>query len=107
MDKLALENARASAVERGEDPPNAIANWHLHDLRRSAATYMARLGVDRVVIGKVLNHAEQEVTAVYDRHRYDAEKRRALELWATRLLTIVEPEREGNVVELAAARART
>ena len=107
LDELALEIARASAGKRGEDPPNAIANWHLHDLRRSAATYMARLGVDRVVIGKVLNHAEQEVTAVYDRHRYDAEKRRALELWATRLLTIVEPEREGNVVELAAARART
>ena len=63
---------------------------------------MAKLGVDRVVIGKVLNHAEGEVTAVYDRHRYDAEKRRALDLWGERLAGIVNGTGGGNVVSLAA-----
>ena len=56
-----------------------------HDLRRTAATGMASLGVDRLVIKKVLNHVESDVTAIYDRHSYDAEKREALERWAEKL----------------------
>ncbi len=86
------------------DAKSGVTNWHVHDLRRTAATNMARLGVDRVVIGKVLNHAENEVTAVYDRHQYDLEKRRALELWGQRLAAIADGTDEGNVVSLAAAR---
>lgn len=43
---------------------------------------MASAGVPRLVISKVLNHVETGVTAVYDRHSYDAEKREALETWA-------------------------
>jgi integrase len=104
LDKLALAKAQAIATERGEDAPGAFAAWHLHDLRRSMATGLARLGVDRVVIAKVLNHAESEVTAIYDRHRYDAEKRRALDLWGKRLAAIVDGTDGGNVVQLATAR---
>jgi integrase len=104
LDKLALKKARELAEERGEKAPIDLKEWHLHDLRRTAATNLARLGVDRVVISKVLNHAEQEVTAVYDRHRYDAEKRRALHLWGQRLLAIVNGKDEENVVSLAWAR---
>lgn len=104
LDKLALDKARALTEGSGEDVPAAIADWHLHDLRRTAATHLARLGVDQVVIAKVLNHAENEVTAVYDRHRYDAEKRRALDLWAQRLTAIVEGTAGGNVVSIVAAR---
>ena len=62
-----------------------------HDLRRTAASHMASAGVSRLVIGKILNHAEPSVTAVYDRHSYDAEKRAALETWATALMAIVQP----------------
>ena len=102
LDKLALEKAKALALERGVDAPPEFPDWHLHDLRRTAATHMAKLGVDRVVIGKVLNHAEQEVTAIYDRHRYDAEKRRALELWARRIEEIVGGSDDGKVVSISA-----
>jgi integrase len=105
LDKLALVKARELAEERGEEAPTELAEWRLHDLRRSAATNLARLGVDRVVIGKVLNHAESEVTAAYDRHRYDAEKRQALEKWGHRLAAIVDGLDDDNVVSLAAARA--
>ena len=59
-------------------------------MRRTAASRMASLGVPRVIIGKVLNHAESGVTAVYDRHSYDREKREALALWAEELRQIVE-----------------
>jgi integrase len=71
-----------------------IKKFTPHDLRRTVASQMAGLGVDRVVTRKLLNHASVDrdtVTGmIYDRHSYDAEKRRALESWADRLLEIVE-----------------
>ena len=104
LDQLALRHAKALAAERGENEPKEIAEWRLHDLRRTAATHMARLGVDRLVISKVLNHAEGGVTKGYDRHGYDDEKRRALDLWAQRLRAIVDGTGGGNVVHLSTAR---
>jgi integrase len=57
--------------------------WRLHDLRRSAATHMVRLGVREEVVGRVLNHAAKGVTArVYALHTYGPEKQHALEAWA-------------------------
>ena len=56
-----------------------------HDLRRTVATHLARLGVARLTISKILNHAEGGVTSTYDRHAYEQEKRQALEAWATHL----------------------
>jgi integrase len=56
-----------------------------HDLRRTVASHMASLGVPRLVISKVLNHVEGDITAVYDRHSYDWEKRQALKKWANKL----------------------
>jgi hypothetical protein len=46
---------------------------------------MASMGVSRIVLGQILNHADRSVTAVYDRYSYDAEKRAALETWAEHL----------------------
>ena len=60
-----------------------------HDLRRTAASYMTSMGTPRLVVAKILNHVETNITAVYDRHSYDKEKREALEAWAERLEDIV------------------
>jgi integrase len=60
-----------------------------HDLRRTAASHMTSLGVARLVVGKILNHAEPGVTKVYDRHSYDAEKRQALHAWGKRVMELV------------------
>ncbi len=60
-----------------------------HDLRRTVATRLRSLGVPRDVIKRVLNHTEQDVTAIYDRHSYDAEKRDALTRWEGLLRDIV------------------
>ncbi|MDP2179994.1 site-specific integrase [Methylicorpusculum sp.] len=57
-----------------------------HDLRRTAASHMTSLGVSRLTVSKILNHSESGITAVYDRHSYDREKRAALMLWSDRLL---------------------
>ena len=66
-----------------------------HDLRRTAATKMAAIGVARADIAKVLNHVEAEprATRVYDRYNYDREKQTALETWARELARVVEVSR--------------
>ena len=56
-----------------------------HDLRRTAATGIARLGFPNEVIGRVLNHTFQGVTAVYNRYQYDDQLQEALETWAKAL----------------------
>lgn len=56
-----------------------------HDLRRTAASQMTALGISRLVVSKILNHAESSVTAIYDRHSYDTEKRQAIDIWANKL----------------------
>lgn len=60
-----------------------------HDLRRTAASLMVGGGVPRLVVSKILNHVETGVTAVYDRHSYDPEKRAALDYWGNRLEQIL------------------
>jgi integrase len=67
-----------------------------HDLRRTAASHMASLGISRFTIGRVLNHVEKSVTATYDRHSYDAEKRAALEAWAQRMGEIIAGKKQGD-----------
>jgi len=81
---------------------SGIADWRLHDLRRTAASHMAGTGVPRLVIGRILNHAEPGVTKVYDRHSYDPEKRQALEAWARKLESIVSGQALPKVVLLRA-----
>jgi len=41
------------------------------------------------VVSKILNHAESGITAVYDRHSYDEEKREALEAWGSKVEAIL------------------
>jgi integrase len=60
-----------------------VANVTPHDLRRSAASHMASLGVSRLIIAKLLNHVDSSVTSIYDRYSYDKEKRDALDLWGS------------------------
>lgn len=65
-----------------------IGAWRLHDLRRTAASGMARLGVAPHVIEKVLNHSSgiiSGVAAVYNRHQYTKEIGEALALWESHL----------------------
>jgi integrase len=60
-----------------------------HDLRRTAASHMTGMGISRLVVSKILNHAEYTVTAVYDRHSYDCDKRSALDAWGRKLDSII------------------
>lgn len=77
---------------------SGTTDWHLHDLRRTATSGMARLGVAPYVAEKVLNHISgviSGVAAVYNRHDYMNEKREALDKWGEYLsqLTTMSPTR--------------
>ncbi len=78
---------------------SAIADWRFHDLRRTAATNMARLGVPVHTISRVLNHVEGGVTSIYNRHSYLPEKRHALETWSRKLVSLIQSP-ESNVLAL-------
>jgi integrase len=88
------------SFERARDA--AGVDFRAHDLRRSVGTGLAQLGVDRTTIKKVLNHSERgDVTAIYDRHGYDDEKRDALTRWDRRIAHILSGER-AKVIEMRA-----
>ncbi len=67
----------------------AKVTWTPHDLRRTFATRLAGLGVDPLVVEKMLNHTLGGVLATYNRHTYDAERKAAAVLWANEVQRIV------------------
>ena len=83
-----------SKAKRRTDQLSGLKDWRIHDLRRTAATGMIRLGVPQLVVGKVLNHASRGlsgVTGIYDRHGYLDNKRDALTAWSKHLREIIVP----------------
>ena len=69
--------------------------WRLHDIRRTVATGLARLGVPQEVTESLLNHASGKVSgvaSVYNQHNYADEKRNALTLWAHHVEWIADDE---------------
>ena len=69
-----------------------------HDLRRTVGTRLGELGYSRIIQDKILNHVDNTVGGIYDRHSYDAEKTQAMEAWDTRLKTILSDS--DNVIQL-------
>jgi integrase len=99
-ERYVFSNHRSTCVvDRAKKAAAVLCNggvsfhFRVHDLRRTAASYMGEAGVDRFHIAHVLNHrsvTHSTVTAIYDRYRYDKEKRAALEKWAEVLSNIVD-----------------
>lgn len=84
-------------------PPD-MPEWRLHDLRRTAASGMARLGINLPVIEKVINHASGSfagIVGVYQRHSFADEKRRALDTWAAFVVALVSDSPRQNVIRLS------
>ena len=82
-----------SALENKADRP--IARWTLHDLRRTLATGLQRLGVRLEVTEAVLNHisgSRAGIVGVYQRHDYFTEKREALDAWAKEVIRLARAE---------------
>ena len=109
--------AVAKCIARGREPdaenPHGrfgVQGWTAHDLRRTALTGMARLGVAPMVLGHVANHrttTKAGVTfGVYVQHGFQQEKRAALERWGDRLLAIVGDKAAAKVLSLNQQRKR-
>ncbi len=80
-----LPTAVDHALRKNIDKFEVSKAFTPHDLRRTAASHMTALGVSRLVVSKILNHVERSVTAIYDRHTYEQEKRQALYIWGDRI----------------------
>ena len=86
----AWSNAKADLDRRLGD---AVKGWRLHDLRRSAATKMADIGVEPHVVEACLNHYSGHragVAGVYNRARYEQATKLALVKWADHVLALAE-----------------
>lgn len=85
---------KIDATTRKVKKETSVKDFRPHDIRRTVATYLAKLGTDRTVLGKILNHkglsGDTAVTAIYDRHSYLGEKREALENWGNHLEKIMK-----------------
>lgn len=106
--RLDAAMARARQDELGGDARAKIPEWILHDLRRTAATGMARLNIPPHVVDKILNHVSgtiRGVAAVYNRFEYLEERGRALEAWGRHVDELVSPS-PANVVSLQGRKKR-
>src|SRR6516225_6635523 len=63
--------------------------WTLHDARRTFRTGLSTLNIPPHIAELCLAHRQPGLARTYDLHRFDQEKRHALNAWAARLLAIV------------------
>ncbi len=107
IDARMLRTLKALARRRGDDPGRVtLKNWTNHDIRRTIRSNLSRLRVTEEAREAVIAHARPGIKGTYDVYDYADEKREALELWAARLRSIVEPSpTQSNVIELKVARA--
>jgi integrase len=94
------EIAKILADRRDE---RVVEEWRYHDLRRTLATGLQRLGVRFEVTEAVLNHisgSKGGVAGIYQRHDWKDEKRAALDAWARHVSELAGDPRSSNVVPL-------
>jgi integrase len=97
LDSEILKMRRNHAAEAEREPAKVkpLPAWTLHDLRRSCATGMARIGVQPHVIEAVPNHSSgfrAGVAGIYQRHPYLEERRHALDAWADHIVQLLAPQ---------------
>ena len=88
-------------LDEGEE----LQHWTLHDLRRTMASGMARLGINLPIIERCLNHISGSfggIVGVYQRHDFASEKRSAFEAWTNFVLQTVDEKKRNNVVRYVA-----
>jgi len=83
--------------------PAKIAPWRIHDLRRTVSTGMNELGTEPHIVEAVLGHKVAGVAGVYNRAKYEAAKRSALEAWAAHVTALVEGSEPGKVLPMRGA----
>jgi integrase len=78
-----------SKAKRRLDAASGVKDWRVHDIRRTVATGMQRMGVRLEVTEAILNHTggtRAGIVGVYQRHTWAEEKRSALDAWAVHVI---------------------
>ena len=91
-DEMKRIMAERQQARGGESAPIFVPEWRLHDIRRTGATNLQALGIPIEVTEAVLNHisgTRAGVAGIYNRYKYEPEKRSALNAWDQRLREIV------------------
>jgi integrase len=104
--KAELDRRILKARQEVDSEVTAMASWRLHDIRRTGATGLQQLGFRLEVIEAALGHiagSRAGVAGVYQRHRFAAEVRQALEAWGRHVEALVTGQRD-NVVALTGRR---
>lgn len=86
--------------------PEISPPWRLHDIRRTVATGLQKLGVPLTVTEAVLGHkggSRGGIVGVYQRHEYADEKRAALASWGVYVVALIEGKAPGKVVPMVRA----
>ena len=92
LDRRMLRTLKAMARRRGEDHDAVeLPHWVNHDLRRTVRSGLSALRVPHNVAEAILAHRPPGIVGTYDLHQYLDEKREALEAWAQRIASIVNP----------------
>ena len=105
LDELTLQQLRIAAADAGGQPEDVeLEAFRVHDLRRTLATGLQRLGVRFEVTEAVLNHvsgAKGGVAGIYQRYHWSDEKRAALDAWAGHVHGLLVPTPQAsNIVPL-------
>jgi integrase len=99
-----LDAAMLELLGAADAEAEPLPTWVVHDIRRSVASGMARLGIDLPVIERCLNHISGSfggIVGVYQRHSYAEEMRAAEERWGRHVEVLLSgPDALSNVVEL-------
>lgn len=103
LDKAMLKLLATAGADEAHQKTE-LASFVIHDLRRTVRTHLSALPVPDMVRELVIAHTKPGLHKVYDQYAYLDEKRHALELWAARLMSIVQPS-PANVVPFEAAKA--
>ena len=85
------------------DELSGVIDWRLHDIRRTIVTRMAKFGIAPHVADKILNHQSgtiSGVAAVYQRHEFLEERKKALDAWGNYVQSLIEDNPSDNVVSI-------
>ena len=83
------------------DDESGVSDWRTHDIRRTVANGLQKLGVPLVVTESILGHSggsRSGIVKVYQTYGYDSEKRAALEAWGAHVMALIEGREPGKVV---------
>jgi integrase len=83
--------------------PDDMPDWTLHDLRRTARTRMAGIGISDTIAERTLGHKLQGVMKVYNRHAYLDEKSEALQRLSDHIALVLNPTDGPNVIPFPSA----